>query len=63
MADAEKDFEADVRNFGLVHVLRHGFRFLGVSKPIRVICFKPESKLNGEAQELYAANDRSSSLS
>lgn len=50
-------FDSDVRNFGLVYVLRHGFRFLGVSKPIRVIFFKPESKLNDEAQELYAAND------
>jgi type I restriction enzyme R subunit len=39
---------------GLISVLRHGFKHLGI--PFRVCYFKPESSLNETASELYAKN-------
>lgn len=41
--------------YGLIHVLRHGFRYRGKYQ-FRVCYFKPESTLNQEAVELYAQN-------
>ena len=40
--------------FGLLHVLRHGFKHRGIS--FRVCYFKPESSLNQTAAAQYAAN-------
>ena len=40
--------------FGLVHVLRHGFKHRGIS--FRVCYFRPESSLNQTAAAQYAAN-------
>lgn len=40
--------------FGLVHVLRHGFKHRGIS--FRVCYFRPESSLNQMAAAQYAAN-------
>ena len=41
--------------YGLVSVLRHGFKHRGIS--FRVCYFKPESALNRTAAELYAQNE------
>ena len=40
--------------FGLVHVLRHGFKHRGIT--FRVCYFRPESSLNQTAAAQYAAN-------
>lgn len=40
--------------FGLVHVLRHGFKHRGIS--FRVCYFRPESSMNQTAAAQYAAN-------
>ena len=39
---------------GLINVLRHGFKYLGIS--FRVCFFRPESSLNQSAAEMYAKN-------
>lgn len=41
--------------YGLVHVLRHGFRHRGI--PFRVCYFKPKSALNPTAAALYDQNE------
>ena len=41
--------------YGLVHVLRHGFKHRGIA--FRVCYFKPESSLNRTAAALYAQNE------
>lgn len=40
---------------GMLHVLRHGFKFYG--KTFRMAWFKPAHGLNEEVQKLYAQND------
>jgi len=40
---------------GMLHVLRHGFKFYG--KTFRMAWFKPAHGLNEEVQALYAQND------
>lgn len=47
-------FEDCVNNEGLIHVLRHGIKDLGIS--LKLCYFKPESALNEKTQELYEAN-------
>ena len=48
-------FNAACDSFGLLHVLRHGFKHRGVA--FRVCWFKPESSLNQLAAEQYAQNE------
>lgn len=47
-------FEDCVNNEGLIHVLRHGIKDLGIS--LKLCYFKPESELNEKTQELYEEN-------
>lgn len=47
--------ELDVK--GMLHVLRHGFKFYG--RTLRMAWFRPAHGLNEEAQALYAQNDLS----
>ena len=47
-------FESACGLYGLVHVLRHGFKHRGIA--FRVCYFRPESSLNQTAAALYAAN-------
>ena len=47
-------FEDEVSESGLIHVLRHGFRDRGID--FRVCYFRPESTLNDELLQKYAAN-------
>ena len=47
-------FDNACEMYGLVHVLRHGFKHRGIS--FRVCYFKPESTLNQTAAEQYAQN-------
>ena len=47
-------FESACGMYGLVHVLRHGFKHRGIA--FRVCYFRPESSLNQTATALYAAN-------
>ena len=49
-----KRFEDVVTENGLIHVLRHGFKDKGLD--FRVCHFRPESTLNSELTEKYAAN-------
>lgn len=48
-------FNSACDTYGLLEVLRHGFKHRGIT--FRVCYFKPESKLNQTAAELYAANE------
>lgn len=48
-------FNSACDTYGLLEVLRHGFKHRGIT--FRVCYFKPESKLNQTATELYAANE------
>ena len=47
-------FEAAVQNYGLISVLRHGFRHRG--QEFKICYFKPESELNQLAQIHYDQN-------
>jgi len=47
-------FDDAVQKSGLVHVLRHGFRYRGME--FRVCWFKPESSLNEQAVKRYGQN-------
>lgn len=47
-------FEQTVTNQGLIYVLRNGIEDMGIK--IKLCYFKPESKLNERAMELYNAN-------
>lgn len=47
-------FNNAVRNYGLLEVLRKGFKTKGID--FKVCFFKPESKLNQTAQALYSKN-------
>ncbi|MBE6740845.1 MAG: type I restriction endonuclease subunit R [Ruminococcaceae bacterium] len=47
-------FEQTVTNQGLIYVLRNGIEDMGIK--IKLCYFKPESKLNPLAEELYNAN-------
>lgn len=47
-------FNSACDTYGLLEVLRHGFKHRGIS--FRVCYFKPESSLNQTAATLYAAN-------
>jgi len=49
-----KDFDKATTQFGVLHVLRHGFKFYG--KLIRVASFKPAHGLNPDVQAQYDAN-------
>ncbi|MBO4619670.1 MAG: type I restriction endonuclease subunit R [Victivallales bacterium] len=49
-----KRFEDAVTENGLIHVLRHGFKDRGID--FRVCAFRPESTLNDELTQKYAAN-------
>ena len=48
-------FNSACDTYGLLEVLRHGFKHRGIS--FRVCYFKPESSLNQTAATLYAANE------
>ena len=48
-------FNSACDTYGLLEVLRHGFKHRGIT--FRVCYFKPESKLNQTAADLYAANE------
>lgn len=48
-------FEEEVLHYGLLHVLRKGFKDRGV--PFKVIQFRPSSTLNEEVQAAYRANE------
>ncbi len=48
------EFQNACARDGLVSVLRHGFKYLGI--PFRVCYFRPESTLNQTAADLYAKN-------
>ena len=47
-------FEDCVNNEGLIHVLRHGIKDLGIS--LKLCYFKPETELNEKSLELYESN-------
>lgn len=48
-------FNSACDTYGLLEVLRHGFKHRGIT--FRVCYFRPESKLNRVAADLYAANE------
>lgn len=58
VSDIEKKFFKSINdaitNFGLIHVLRHGFKYRGID--FRVAYFKPESELNMRLWDLYREN-------
>lgn len=58
VSDIEKKFfkaiNDAITNFGLIHVLRHGFKYRGID--FRVAYFKPESELNMRLWDLYREN-------
>ncbi|MFH5836727.1 type I restriction endonuclease subunit R [Proteiniclasticum sp. C24MP] len=58
VSDIEKKFYKAINdaitNFGLIHVLRHGFKYRGID--FRVAYFKPESELNMRLWDLYREN-------
>lgn len=49
-----KVFQDNVDTYGIVHILKHGFKHRGI--PFKVVYFKPESGLNETACERYAMN-------
>lgn len=48
------DFQENVAAYGLIHVLRNGFKNLGIA--LRPAFFRPNSELNEELMEKYRAN-------
>lgn len=58
VSDVEKKFFKAINdaidNFGLIHVLRHGFKYRGID--FRAAYFKPESELNMRLWDLYNEN-------
>ena len=58
VSDVEKKFfkaiNDAINNFGLIHVLRHGFKYRGID--FKAAYFKPESELNMRLWDLYRKN-------
>jgi type I restriction enzyme R subunit len=58
VSDVEKKFykaiNDSIENNGLIHVLRHGFKYRGID--FKAAYFKPESELNMRLWELYDKN-------
>lgn len=58
VSDIEKKFYKSVNDaindFGLIHILRHGFKFRGID--FKIAYFKPESELNMRLWDLYQEN-------
>lgn len=58
VSDVEKKFfkaiNDAIENYGLIHVLRHGFKYRGID--FKAAYFKPESELNMRLWELYDKN-------
>ncbi|SDI14290.1 type I restriction endonuclease subunit R [Proteiniclasticum ruminis] len=58
VSDVEKKFFKAINdaidNFGLIHVLRHGFKYRGID--FKAAYFKPESELNMRLWDLYNEN-------